>query len=217
MDVLEGIAKSFSSEERKEAHELEEKKEHLIKAIVAEKTNMEMNFVRLSKIINEIRQKKYWLLTSYKNFGEYLANCEDKFGVGHSQLYVGMKIVRNLPDIPDEELVAMGITKAGVLSKYVEQSGQMVPDDILDTAKTKKADELQAMVNSRLHNVLPENGTWLNFGGFFCSEDEKKEIQQALMVAGNVDPVVPNNIPNWQQLKEKTLRLCREFLGTYSG
>jgi len=221
MDVLEGIANSFSDKERKEAAELESKKDQIIKVIVRERESLDRNFVKLAQIINEVRQKKYWLLGNYKNFGEYLAGCETKFGVGHSQIYVGMKIVRNLlPALAGEDLVNMGITKAGVLSKFVEQSGQTsIPDDILQIAKDpdKKTEDLEIAVNAKLHNVPLEKGTWINLGGFFCTEEEKQEINDALELAGSIDPVVPNNIPAWQQHREKVLRLAREFLGSYDG
>ena len=219
MDVLEGIATTFTPEQKKEAQELEGKIELITRKIVSEKESLDRNFVRLSQLINEVRQKKYWLLGSYKSFGDYLADCEKKFGVGHSQLYVGMKVARNLlPSVSEEDLVNIGITKAGMLSKYVEQSGQsVIPEDIMETARGKKSEELDALVNSRLHNVMPEKGKWLNLGGFFCDDSEKQEITDALELAKSIDPVVPNNVPQWQQLKESYLRLAREFLGTYSG
>lgn len=220
MDVLEGIVQSFSPEEKQEAKDLEYRIEQITRVIISEKQSLDSNFVRLSQLIDQVRRKKYWLLGSYKNFGDYLDDCEKKFNVGHSQLYVGMKITRNLlPAILEEDLVSMGITKAGVLSKYIEQSGQShIPEDLLNMAKdpTKKTDELNAEVNSRLHNVPQDKGEWFSLGGFFVDPDEKKEIQDALQLAKGLDPLVPNNIPQWQQLKECYLRLAREFLGTYS-
>jgi hypothetical protein len=160
------------------------------------------------------------LLGNYKTFGDYLDECEKRFGVGHSQLYVGMKVVRNLlPTVKEEDLVEIGITKAGILSKYVEQSGQSeIPLSLLELAKHPEtnSERLDAEVNSILHNVTSEKGKWFSVPGFFCTEDERQEILDALELAGNIDPLVPRNIPAWQQTKEKMLRMAREFLGSYS-
>ena len=131
-----------------------------------------------------------------------------------------MKVARNLlASVSEKDLVEIGITKAGMLSKYVEQSGHTtIPADMLVTAKTKSSGELDAAVNSKLHNKLPdEKGKWFSLGGFYADEDEKQEILDAIQLAKGIDPVIPNSIPEWQQLKEVYLRMAREFLGTYSG
>lgn len=220
MNAIEGVAETFSFEEKAEAARIQKDIEKITRTILSEKQSLDSNFVKLSQLIDEVRRKKYWLLGDFKNFGEYIADCEARYGLKHSQLYVGMKVTRNLlPSVPEQDLVDMGISKAGVLSKYVEQSGQKsIPKEILDAAKNRKVgrDELDAQVNSKLHNVVPENGRWRNLGGFFADDGEWKEVEDALDLAGNIDPVVSNAIPNWQQLKEKVLRLAREFLGTYS-
>jgi len=221
MDSLQGIASTFTPEEKREAKELENKIEEVTRTIIAEKKSLDSNFVRLGQFISRVREKKYWLLGPYKSFGDYLSDCEKRVGIGHSQLYVYMTVARNLlPSINESTLIDIGVTKAGVLSKYVEQSGKsVIPTDILDAAKNTdvKTDELDAMVNSSLHNVMPEKGKWFSLGGFFCDDDEKQELTQAIELAKSIDPVVPNNIPGWQQLKESYLRLAREFLGTYSN
>jgi len=221
MDAVKAVEASFTSEQKQEAADLEFKIEQVVSIIVAEKRALDSNYVKLSQYINEVRQKKYWLLGNYRTFGDYLESIEKKFGLGHSQLYVGMKVARNLlPSVAEKDLVDMGITKAGVLSKYVEQSGQnVVPEEILTLAKDPKtrSDQLDAAVNAKLHNVGMEKGKWYSMGGFFCTEDEKQEIEDALALAGSIDPLVPNNIPMWQQHKEKVLRLAREFMGTYAG
>jgi hypothetical protein len=220
MDVLEVMVQNFSTKEREEAKELEGKIAKISEVILAEKQSIDSNFVRLSQCIDEVRSKKYWLLGNYKNFGEYVADCEKRFGIKHSQLYVGMKVARNLlPSVSEKDLVEIGITRAGALSKYVEQSGNsIIPDDILDAAKdrTKTSEEFDDVVNKKLHNKTGEiKDKWFNVGGFYASEDERQEILEALEVARSIDPVVTNTIPEWQQLKEALLRLAREFRSSY--
>ena len=221
MDALEGLVQSFSPEEKLEAKDLEITIKSLAGAILEHKQSLERNYVKLSQCIDEIRRKKYWLLGNYKTFGEYLADCEKKYGIGHSQLYVGMKVARNLlPSVPEKDLVEMGITKAGKLSKYVEQSGQTtIPEEVLSVARDPKktSEDLDQVVNTKLHNVLPvERGKWYALEGFYVDDDEKQEILDAIDLAKSIDPVIPNSIPEWRQRKEIMLRWVREFLGTYS-
>ena len=221
MNALEGISETFTSEEKAEAASVQKDIESITKTILQEKQSLESNFVKLSQKIDLVRRKKYWLLGDFKNFGEYIEDCETRFGLKHSQLYVGMKVTRNLlPSVPESELVDMGISKAGVLSKYVEQSGQRsIPEEIMVTARDPKKtrEELDAQVNSRLHNVSPQKGKWRSIQGFFADDDEWKEITDALEMASSIDPVISNNIPEWQQAKEQVLRLAREFFSSYAG
>ena len=154
---------------------------------------------------------------NYKTFGDYLADCEKKYGIKHSQLYVGMKVARNLlPSVSESDLVQIGITKAGVLSKYVEQSGNKnIPGDIMTIAREQKTEALDDAVNRRLNNVpQTDKGKWFTVG-FYAFEEEAEELRQAIEVAKSIDPVIPNNIPEWQQNKEAMLRLAREFLGAW--
>ncbi len=220
MDALQGVVQTFSDQEKQEAKRIQDQIETVAGSIKDHKSQLEKNFVQLSKLIDEVRSKKYWLLGNYKTFGDYLEDCEKKYGIKHSQLYVGMKVARNLlPSVPEKDLVSMGISKAGVLSKYVEQSGnKWIPDDILNLAKdpSSKTEDLDNVVNCKLHNIMPEEkGKWFSIGGFYADADEMQEIQDALEKARGIDPVVPNNIPEWQQTKEAVLRLAREFLGSW--
>lgn len=221
MNALEGVSETFSPEEKAEAKRIQEDIESITKTILSEKQSLESNFVRLSQKIDLVRRKKYWLLGDFKNFGEYIEDCEKRFGLKHTQLYVGMKVTRNLlPSVSETDLVNMGISKAGVLSKYVEQSGQKtIPEEIMRTARDpdKTKDELDAEVNSKLHNVVPAKGEWFSLGGFFCTSDERKEIEDAWELSASIDPVISNALPAWMQLKEKQLRLSREFFSSYAG
>lgn len=222
MDALIGLVDTFSPQEKEEAKKIETKIKEVSGAIKADKERLESNFVRLSQLIDEVRSKKYWLLGNYKTFGDYLADCEKKYGIKHSQLYVGMKVARNLlPSVSEDALVRMGISKAGVLSKYVEQSGNsVIPLDVLSAAYDPKVktEDLDNVVNGKLHNVTQEEkGKWYAPGGFFVDADELKELQDAENLAISIDPVIPNNIPGWQIKKEIALRLAREFIGTWSS
>ena len=220
MDALQNIEKSFSEEEKLEAQDLFFSIENVTQIIIDQKQSIDRNFVTLSQHINRVREKKYWLLGKHKSFGDYIKDIEARFNVGKSQLYVYMTTTRNLlPSVGEEELVDIGITKAKVLSKYVEQSGQQtIPPDILASAKNPAttADKLDAEVNAKLHNVMPEKGKWFAIPGFFVDDDERAEILDAMELAKSIDPVVQNNIPHWQQMKEVVLRFSREFISSNS-
>ena len=89
----------------------------------------------------------------------------------------------------------------------------MIMDCARDPKKT--SEQLDAEVNRTLHNVTQDRGKWFDLGGFFASEDEILEIQDALEIAKGIDPVIENSLPAWQQRKEQLLRLAREFRSTY--
>ena len=148
-----------------------------------------------------------------------MLDCEKRFGIGKSQLYVGMGIARNLlPSVTEKDLINIGITKAGRLSKYVEQSGQTtIPEEVLQVARDPKktSGDLDELVNSKLHNVPNERGKWINLGGFFVTEDERKEIEESIEIAKGIDPTIPNTIPEWMQIKEVILRWQREFRSSW--
>lgn len=214
---------TFSPEEIEESKEMAEKIHCTLVDIHAATKSLSDNWARLGTHLARVRSKKYWmLLGDFRSFGDYLKFIEEEYNVGHSQLYLGISIARNLvPILGEEVLCDIGITKAGVLSKYVEQSGSSyIPPDLLEIATNpkKETSELKGECALKLHQVLPEEvGRWWDMGGgFFVLDDEKKEILEALEIAKNIDPVVAKDQPEWAQNKEAWLRLAREFKGTYA-
>jgi hypothetical protein len=216
------IENSFTQEEKLEAKKVEEQIDCATSTIITATRTLASNYARLGSLLNTVRERKFWLLGSYKSFGEYIKYVEKKYDIGHSQLYLGISIAQNLsPLLSEDMLCEIGITKASVLSKYAEQSGvSTIPEDLmaLATDPKKKVDELRGECALKLHNILPEEkGQWHDLGGAFFSSEEWKEWTQAIEIAKSVDPAIPHDQPEWLQLKQAVIRISQEFSGTYGG
>jgi len=216
------LIESFTNEDKVEAKRVEEQIDSATSTIISATRTLASNYARLGSLLNTVRERKFWLLGTYKSFGEYIKFVEKKYDIGHSQLYLGISIAQNLSGLLTEDtLCKIGITKAGVLSKYAEQSGvQTIPEDLLALATDpkKKVEELKGECALRLHNILPEEkGKWRDVGGFFASTEEWKEWTQAIETAKSVDPAIPHDQPEWLQLKQACIRLAQEFAGTYGN
>jgi hypothetical protein len=216
------LIESFSSEDKVEAKKVEEQIDSATSTILSATRTLASNYARLGSLLNQVRERKFWLLGNYKSFGEYIKFVEKKYDIGHSQLYLGISIAQNLsPLLSEDTLCEIGITKAGVLSKYAEQSGvSTIPEDLmaLATDPKKKVDELRGECALKLHNILPEEkGRWRDVGGFFASDEEWREWTQAIEIAKSVDPAIPHDQPEWLQLKQAALRLAQEFVGTWGN
>ena len=222
MEAQALLIESFTQEDKVEAKKVEEQIDTATSTIITATRTLASNYARLGSLLNQVRERKFWLLGSYKSFGEYIKFVEKKYDIGHSQLYLGISIAQNLsPLISEEVLCEIGITKAGVLSKYAEQSGvSTMPEDLmaLATDPKKKVEELKGECALKLHNILPEEkGRWRDVGGFFASDEEWREWTQAIEIAKSVDPAIPHDQPEWLQLKQACTRLAQEFSGTYGN
>ena len=222
MEAQALLIESFTPEDKVEAKKVEEQIDTATSTIITATRTLASNYARLGSLLNQVRERKFWLLGSYKSFGEYIKFVEKKYDIGHSQLYLGISIAQNLsPLLSEETLCEIGITKAGVLSKYAEQSGvQTIPEDLmaLATDPKKKVEELKGECALKLHNILPEEkGRWFDFGGAFLLEDEKATWLRAIELAKSVDPAIPHDQPEWLQLKEAVMRLAQEFIGEWGN
>ena len=98
----------------------------------------------------------------------------------------------------EEQLETVGITKAHELKRLVKEGGSLeavlienrVSDPetgesgtivrIMDYAADPKvtAKQLRVKVNELLHVTEDVQGLWLDLGGFYATQDERKEIEQ---------------------------------------
>lgn len=219
MTLQNSLLETFTLEQKTEAHQLRIQIEEEADSIRENKRNLETSYVRIGAFINLYLKKKYWLLGDYKSAGDYMKTCEEKFGIGHSQLYLSRSVAENLGSkVSEDNLYDMGITKAAELSKYVQQSGGGVPTELLSIAldKNKKTDELKSAANLKLHNIVSEDkGKWYDLGGFYATQEEILELEQALEKAANADPIISKELPEWIRKKMSILRLSQEFSGSY--
>ncbi len=113
----------------------------------------------------------------------------------------------------------MGITKAGILSQYVRETGKVVPQELIEQAidPETKIEQFKAEVFSAAHIEQEPVGKWRDLKGFFATDEDWSVIQRACVVAMHIDPVIPKTIPEWSQRKEILMRWAQEFLSAYEA
>jgi hypothetical protein len=177
------------------------------------------NYARLGAVLFDIRSNRFYEGWGFGSFGSYINNLHERVQKGRSQLYACISVAEKLlPYLEEHQLVAIGISKAEQLKKFVQQSGLRPParlvEKALDDAVTIKG--LREEVFRELHQEPDPEGRWYDFGGCYLLPDEKAEVEQAITFAKRMDPLIPHNIPSHMQMKEVLLRWAREFAGTYA-
>lgn len=197
---------------------LRQQVDHLLDEIRDQEYGLAANWARLGAALFEVRRNQYWDEWGYLSFGSYIRELADRVRKERSQLYAYIGTAEKLlPYIAEDMLVAIGISKAGELRRFVAQSGRRLPQPLLTMAVDDKTTvkELRAAVFQELHQEPDPKGTWLDLGGFYALSDEKKEIEDAFRLA-TLDPLIPHDTPEHLRKKEILLRLSREFIGAYS-
>lgn len=210
----------LSQEEVQVAQQLQQQIDSVASEISSGEHTISSRWVRLGSLVHQVRQKKYWDAYGYHSFGSYVASLEPKIKRKRSQVYLCVGVIETLgSQVSEANLETMGISKANELKKYVKESGKIVSDDLLQAALDPEVDidKLKAAVADALHKSPDEKGSWLDLGGFYVTDDERKLILETLELAKNIDPVVPHDIPEHAQKKEAVLRLVMEFQSTYGG
>ena len=218
MTQITEIQAPFSDLEKLRASELREEIERLLDSIGTHERSLSSDWVRLGRSLHEVRESKIWILWGYDSFGKYILEVGGKVNKGRSQIYQSVGVVEKLPGIPDDKLVAMGISKASELCKLT-QAGRAIPRDLVDKAVKQDTtiDQVREQVFNALHAEGEAPGKYWDLGGFYVSPEEREEIQFTFDLARRVDPVIQNNIPDWAQRKEIMMRLIREFRATYEA
>ena len=96
MEAQTLLIESFTNEDKVEAKKVEEQIDSATSTIISATRTLASNYARLGSLLNTVRERKFWLLGSYKSFGEYIKHVEKKYDIGHSQLYLGISIAQNL-------------------------------------------------------------------------------------------------------------------------
>jgi len=207
-------------EEQLEAQSLKDEIDQIAEGIANGERDLNTSWVKLGSRVHKVRSKKYWKTYGAHSFGAYVLSLEPKIQKKRSQVYVCVGVIETLgSQLSDEQLEEMGITRASVLKKYVQISGKIVPQTLIDAAldRTKDIDQFRADVSSELHEVPQEKGSWWELGGFFVTPEEKILIKDTIEMVKQVDPPIPHDIPEHEQNKLTFLRLCMEFRSTYGG
>lgn len=207
------VENKFTLEEERRADELKAEIKLSLSIINQAHKTAESSFAQVGAYLLEVRNKKFWLLWDFQTFGDFIESLEFK---GRTQLYNTISVAEKLlPHSSIQDVTEMGISKANVLAK----SGTKPSDDILEKAKNPDVtiSELKAAV-FEANNQQPdgqEKGTYRDLGGFYATNDEWAEIQQAFNYAEQIDPAIRNEVPAFIRMKEILLRMSREFIAQY--
>lgn len=192
----------------------------LVVEITSDQNALSQKMVRLGIALNEVKVLRYWEGWGFDSYNRYLGSLKDKVAKGRTQLYGYQSVVEKLLPIAGEEtLEKMGITKATELVHAMRITGRVPSEALLLEAANPKvtAEKLREKIADEWRIFRPEEKEkWFDIGGFFATKDEVREIEQAFEVATRTDPAIPADWPEDQRRKECTLRMAREYFGTYA-
>ena len=208
----------FSAADRLDAALVREEIEGLLDSIQAHQIRLATNYVQLGAAMLKAQDRKLWIDWEFRSWGSFVVYVCKKIGRERSQLYAVVSTTQLLlSSVSENDLNAIGISKAQELARFVKQSGRSVPDSLLELAKneTTTVEQLHAAVLEELHEKGESKGKWHEFGGFYCTTDEWKEIEQARRAAMAVDPPIPDTDPDHVIRREVVLKWAREFVSSY--
>jgi hypothetical protein len=214
--TLETIESPFTADEQRAASRLNEEISGLLSSISGLEKSLMQNWARLSGHLFQVRERKFWILYGYESFGKYIVDIGDKVGKGRSQLYQGIRVVEQLPEVSAEELTEIGISKSTELCK-MRAAGKSVPRELIDRAKNPSTtiSDVREDVFNALNTNPDARGKYWDLSGFFCTPEEKGLLEHAIELAKRTDPAVAHDIPEWAQRKEVFIRFAMEYISTY--
>ena len=166
--------------------------DEILNSISAHELRLAKSYARLGSKLKEMKANFYWMSLGYERFSAYLEFIRGRIGRERSQVYAILSVAETLlPAMTEEQLETVGITKAHELKRLVKEGGniesEFVDKDyaaeavrIMDYAADPKvtAKQLRVKVNELLHVTEDVQGLWLDLGGFYATQDERKEIEQ---------------------------------------
>jgi hypothetical protein len=175
------------------------------------------NYIEIGAALLEVQKTKAWVLRE-RSYDSYVMACGKRFSRGRSALYGYVSVVERLsPYVKDGQLVEMGISKSQPLAQYVKQTGKKPPESLINKALDPEVSVEQFRADIARETHQPENpkAKWFDLGGFYCTADERREIERAFDVATRVDPPIPDETPEIIKRKEIIQRFAMEFLSQY--
>jgi len=196
--------------------------ETTIEKVVAGHFLFTTGFARLGNLLFEVREKKYWLEWGFESFGEYVKDVEKKIHKSRSQIYLAISTSKNLLPYTDHESIEkMGITKAAELAKVVQITGQPPTEKMMSLATDPQVEvadfKNEIYEEANIIRNPDEKGKFFDLKGFYCTDEERQEIEAGFELAAKVDPPIPQETSEWQRRKEIIIRLVREFRATYEA
>jgi hypothetical protein len=205
----------FSKTEERQARELLARVDLLLDEARNGRDSLHRTYVEIGLALDEVEKTKAWL-TGFRSYDSYIKDhCEPKFGKSRTQLYGYRAVAKNLlPTIPKEQLVEMGISKAMTLSSFVK-SGKKLSERVLAAANSPDVgvEEFRATVAAE-QGVPDDKGKWFDLGGFFCSAEDRKEIEEIFELGKQVADI-PVDCPEWFERKLIIQAMVRECRSTW--
>jgi hypothetical protein len=203
-----------------EAEELRQEIYQELGEILPHEVALDRGYVRLGTLLVKFKKGEYWRQLKYPNFEAFLIELSDNFKKGRTQLYQYCAVAENLlPSISENELDEMGIGKASELKRALaEDSTRELTSTLIHLATNPlvTVKELRAAIHSE-YNIKDDPrpvGTWLDLGGFYATEEERKEFDEAIKV-GVAVLSIKKETAEWICRKEVLMAALRDFLATY--
>ena len=216
MSDTEVIVEQITQSDKDLATQAKAEVDRLLDEISASEKKMHQNITKLGSLLLDIREKKYWIALGYESWGNFIKSLP----LGRTQVFQTISIAETLtPLIGAESLEEIGISKAIELRRVVNATGCRPSEELLAKAKDPNVsvEKFRELAHKAITGDPPPTGSYMHLGGFWVTTDERKEINEAIEIAKRVDPLIPNNISESEQLKEVILRFGREFAGTYQS
>lgn len=190
--------------------------ESLLDQIGSHELKLATSYVQLGILLLRAEQEKFW--GGRESYARYLGYIAGRINRARSQMYAYVDVAKRLlPFVSKQDLEHMGISRAQELTRYVKQSGLKVPQHLLEAAldDSKKISQLHVEVLQALNEKGETVGVWFDpfGGGFYATDEEKKEIRQAMDRAKSALDAASDAAEHIVR-KEIVLAFAREFLSS---
>jgi hypothetical protein len=165
----------------------------LLSSIVAHEMKLTHSYARLGSLLCEVKRQQYWIAFGHDRFSSYLKEVGQKINRERSQMYLILTVAETLLEhLSEQELEAIGISKAHELRRFVKQSGlspkalisptdemeDVIPLSEYASREDVTAAQLRVQVNKLLHSDEEPKGTWFDMGGFYILPEERQLLDQ---------------------------------------
>lgn len=194
--------------------------ENLCGQISSHEIRLARSYARLGSKLRQVETTQAWIVYGYQRFSTFLEDIRKKIGRGRSQIYAILQVAETLlPYLTEEQLEAIGITKAHELRRLIAggirpetyMSGTDESVRLMDYAAFPEvtAAQLRVEVNKLLHQEETPQGFWCDLGGCYFLPDERKEWERAVELGKRVSEVGGEKSEH-EQLKQSLLAMARE-------
>ena len=195
--------------------------ETLLDSLAKDEALLETRYAKLGNLLVVVSRDELWRPT-YESWGKYILHLAEKYNMGRTQLYAYFSSAKALlPYVSEDNLNAMGISKAKEIAKATKNRGATPERAIIEAACKEETtvEDVRRLLFEKYNLPAPDapKGEWMDFQGFYVSTEERAVINAAFDAAKRQDPPIQPGIPDHVARKEVILRLSMEFLNTYGA